>query len=326
MNPPAVFGPDPLLLDGRWGWRYWVHHPFAFTGHAETDDRLSGYPVAVFLPERRPALQTPVLIGLQGLAAPYQWNGFLVSTLLDMGIACILFDMPLAGERSLARNSRGSVLSEIMPLLDRGVVVKAGILPLLMAAVARDCATVLQLVRQRHNLYDERLALFGVSMGVLLTGFAFLRDGLGMRLLGTLGHLDLRRFARSYAPFFTPLLVSPPGRLLGRVATLVYGSAVPAALGFLDVLNELRTGGPHCDEASPITYLDRLPPGRRVRLLVGREDPLVDCRDAAACSQRFADGECYVVPGLAHGHSRFGPSFCDHARFFVVTQLEDWRG
>jgi hypothetical protein len=326
MNSPAVYGPDSLQLDGRHGYRYWIHHPYRFTGNADVDDRLSGYPVAVFLPPSRPPAQTPIFIGLQGLAAPYCWNAFLISTLVDMGIACVLFDTPLAGERSLARTNRGSAISELRPLLDWGIAIEAGIVPLVMDAVARDLGTVLSLVRDRHGLHDQRVALYGVSLGALQVSFAFLRDGIGMRLLGTLGHPDLRRFARSYAPFFTPLLVSLPGRVFGRVAALLYGSVVPATLGFLDVLTELRSGGPHCDEANPLNYLDRLGSNRRLRLLVGRDDALVDCRDAVACAQRFPDGECYIVPGLAHGLTRFGPSFVDHARYFVVTQLGDWRG
>src|SRR5205085_88099 len=107
---------------GRQGDRYWIHDSFPFTGHLDLDERLSGYPVAVFVPPR-PAHETPVVIGLQGMAAPFQWNAFLVPTLLDMGIACVLFDTPLAGERSLVRNYRSDIISEIVPLADQRVTV-----------------------------------------------------------------------------------------------------------------------------------------------------------------------------------------------------------
>src|SRR5262245_7445509 len=115
-SEPAVYGPDPIELAGRRGSRYWVHHPFAFTGSPAVDERLSGYPVALFQPHDRPAGETPLLIGLQGMAAPYQWNDFLVPTLLDQGIACALFDTPAAGERSLARTYDGEVLTELQAL------------------------------------------------------------------------------------------------------------------------------------------------------------------------------------------------------------------
>src|SRR5262249_35502075 len=138
MGPALVHEPTPLELDGRWGDRYWVYNPFPFTGHREVDERLSGYPVAVFRPMGRLPERTPVVIGLQGMAAPYQWNSFLGPTLLDMGLACVLFDVPLAGERSLVRNFGGSIVSEVVPLVRRRVRVGAEVVPRLMEGVARD--------------------------------------------------------------------------------------------------------------------------------------------------------------------------------------------
>jgi hypothetical protein len=123
----------------------------------------------------------------------------------------------------------------------------------------------------------------------------------------------------------TPLAASLPGRLLGKLAGLWLGPQVPAGIGFLGVLREVASGGPLCSQASPMTYCDRVGPGRQVRFLVGKEDPLVRPEDAAACARRFADGECYVVPGLGHGVSTSGPSFVEHARYFLGTQLGDWR-
>lgn len=63
----------------------------------------------------------------------------------------------------------------------------------------------------------------------------------------------------------------------------------------------------------------------RVRFLVGKCDRLVNPADAQACATRFPDGACYVVPGLGHGTSNHGLSFTDHVRYFLVTQLGDWR-
>jgi len=325
LSTAAIYGPDSICFDGQHGQRYWVHHPFPFSGNTVVDERLAGYPVAVFQPHGRPAHETPVVLALQGMAAPYQWNAFLVPTLLDMGIACTLFDTPFAGERSLARNHRGDVVSEIIPLREQQVPLRANLVLSLMAVAARDFQTVLHLLLEQHGLKDGRLALFGVSLGTLLAAFAFTRDGLGGRLLGTLGHADLRRFARSYTPRFTPLLASPPGRLLGRLAGLWFGPLVPAALDFLTVLRDLCAGGECCTAADPMTFVDRVGPDRRVRFLVGQDDPLVRPDDAAACARRFADGACYSVPGLGHGQSRDGPTFVEHVRTFVGTQLGDWR-
>jgi len=321
MSPrTAIHDPEPIELEGRPGLRYWIHHPFAFVDNDEANERLSGFPLVVFLPPRRTADLTPVLIGLQGMAAPYQWNTFLIPLLLDKGIACVLFDTPFGGERSLCRNYTGDVVGELATLAERGVRITSLLVANMMEAMARDFRLVLSLLRERHGLIDPRLALFGVSMGTLLASFAFMRDGVGQRLLGTIGHADLPRFAASYAPRFTPLLSSLPVRLLGLLLSRVVGRQVDASLAFVSVLHELIGSLNNTFGVNPMDYAGRVKRGRRVRFLVGREDPLVYASDAQACAARFPDGACYVVPGLGHG----GNGFEDHVRYFVATQLGDW--
>jgi hypothetical protein len=69
-STPSIYGPDRINLEEREGCHYWIHHPFAFTDIAVVDERLSGYPVAVFQPADRSPQQTPVVLGLQRLATP----------------------------------------------------------------------------------------------------------------------------------------------------------------------------------------------------------------------------------------------------------------
>lgn len=161
-----IYGSDPINFDGVSGHRYWIHDPFTFTGVADIDDRLSGFPVAVFLPPNRPARQTPLVIGIQGMCAPYGWNAFIVPTLTQMGIAVALFDTPLAGDRGLARTFSGLVQNEIAPLLARGISLDTKLLLSIFSCTARDIRLVRDFCRDRYNLTDTRLALFGVSMGV----------------------------------------------------------------------------------------------------------------------------------------------------------------
>jgi pimeloyl-ACP methyl ester carboxylesterase len=191
-------------------------------------------------------------------------------------------------------------------------------------AVARDLGMVLRLVRERHGVGGGGVALFGVSLGALLSSFAFMRDGIGERLLCALGHADLRRFASSFTPALGPLLVSPSAQLLAWLAGRWLGPQAQAGLAFLHALSELAEGGP-TGALDPMFYAGRVWAGRSVRFLVGADDPVVRPDDARACARRFADGECYVVPGLAHGTSNTGPSFVEHVRTFVGTQLGDWR-
>ena len=70
MSDATVYGPDPLDFDGLRGHRYWVRNPYPLTGDAEADERLGGFPVAVFAPPARPRRETPVVVALQGMAAP----------------------------------------------------------------------------------------------------------------------------------------------------------------------------------------------------------------------------------------------------------------
>ncbi len=316
---PEVYGPEPITLEGRQGWRYWVRHHRVFTGNREVDERLSGYPVALFQPHGRRPEETPILVGLQGMAQPYHFNSFLVPTLMDMGIACVLFDTPLAGERSLVRTGAGDIVSEIVPLVARRVHIRSVLVHRMLDAVATDIQTVLALAAERHGLSDGRRALFGVSLGALLTSFAFLRDGVGERLLGAIGHSDLPRFARSYTPSTARWLATLPARVLAELGGWFYGQGLAAGLQFLAVLNELAHAGTTLAAANPMTYAVKAGE-RRVRYLVGDVDPAVRVVDAKWCAERFPDGACYVVPGLAHG----GDGFSGHARYYVQTQLSDW--
>lgn len=325
ISNPTISGPEPITLEGREGIRYWINDHYPFTGNAQVDASLSTFPVALFQPPGRPPEETPIVIGLQGMCVPYTWNAFIIPTLMDMGIATVLMETPFAGERSLIRNQQADLVSEIIPLLDFDLSIKSGLLKTMMRGVARDLRTVLGLLESRHGLRDDRRAFFGVSLGTLLSSFAFIRDGLGLRLLGTIGHSDLRRFALSYQPYFSPLLLSLPGRLIGRLGSLLFGRAVSANLEFLNLLDELGTGTGQCISANPMTFAERVGPDRRVRFLVGDADPVVRVYDAIECANKFSDGDCYVVPGLAHGTSVEGPTFIEHVRYYLGTQLGDWR-
>jgi hypothetical protein len=320
LSGPIIYDPEPLEWEGRCGVRYWVHHPLDFSGNAAVDERLSGYPVAVFLPPGRPAHETPVVIALQGMAASYSWSSFVLPTLLDRGIACAMFEVPAAGERSLVRAFDGDVLSELQGFAEHGVPISTRLVVGLFKAVARDYGTVLQLLEERHGLTDPRRGLCGVSLGALLSAYVFLKDGVGERLLGAIGHADLPRFARSYAPWFRPVAPFLPVGLLGRVMSLFVGPRLHVALAFLKVLHELTKDRGPLRSINPMTYADGIGQGRRVRFLVGADDPLVRVEDARACAARFPDGECYVVPGLGHG----GEALAGHVQYFLATQLGDW--
>jgi hypothetical protein len=320
-----IYGLDPITFDGVSGYRYWFHEPFNFTGVADIDEQLSGFPIAVFLPPDRPTHQTPLVIGIQGMCAPYGWNAFIVPTLTQMGIAVALFDTPLAGERGLARTFSGLVQNEIAPLVDRRILLDTQLLLRIFSCVARDIRLVRDFCRDRYHLTDSRLALFGVSMGVLQSAFAFTTDGIGERLLGVIGHADLQTFAKSWGNLMLADLAASP---LGLLAEALLGKFLPELKSVVPVLRmvkHLKDPDEYGRACNPMTYIDRVKPPRRVRFLVGDRDPLVKIANAKACATRFPDGACYVVPDMGHGTSNFGPLFIDHVRYFLMTQLGDWQ-
>lgn len=321
----TIYTPDSITFHGIAGHRYWIDEPFTFTGVTDIDERLSGFPVAIFIPQNRPPHQTPLVIGLQGMCAPYGLNAFIVPTLTQMGIAVALFDTPLAGERSLVRTFSAIVQNEIQPLCDRNIPFDTKLILQTFHCTARDINLARDLCRNRYNLTDSRLALFGVSMGVLQNAFAFTAYGIGERLLGAIGHGDLQRFAKSWgSPILPELAVSPIGNLAEALLDK-FPPNLKAIIPVLRLAKSLKDPDKYSRACNPMTYIDKVKLPRRVRFLIGENDPLVKIKDAKACAKLFPDGECYVVPGMGHGTHHFGPLFVDHVRYFLATQLGDWQ-
>lgn len=321
-----ISGADAITFNSVSGDRYWFYEPFPYTGVDEVDERLSGFPVAVFLPKHRPRQETPLVVGLQGMCAPYGWNAFIVPTLIEMGIAVALFDPPLAGERSLVRTSTTLVQNEIKPLIDRGIPFDTALFLSIFRTTARDIAKIREFCGDRYGLTDSRLALFGVSMGVLLSAYAFTANSLGDRLLGTIGHANLPSFAKSWGRSFLPeLAASPLGGLAETLLQRLQPDLTPV-VKLLRLTKNLKYQDEYAWDCNPMNYLEQVQPHRRVRFLIGANDSIVNIKDARACAQKFPDGACYVVPGMGHGTRQWGASFVDHVRYFLVTQLGDWRG
>lgn len=321
-----IYGPDAINFEGVQGDRYWFYEPYAYTGVSDVDERLSGFPVAIFLPQHRSRQHTPLVIGLQGMCAPYGWNAFIVPTLTQMGIAVALFDTPLAGERSLVRTFTSVVQNEVKPLLDRGIAFDTAMLLAIFRSTANDIAQVREFCRDRYGLTDPRLSLFGVSMGVLLSAYAFTANGLGERLLGTIGHADLKSFAQSWGYSFLPEIAASP---VGGLAELILEKLQPdlkPVVKVLQLVKNLKDQDEFAWECNPMNYIASVKLPRRVRFLIGANDPMVNVKDAQICAQKFPDGACYVVPGMGHGTRQWGVTFVDHVRYFLATQLADWRG
>jgi hypothetical protein len=128
-----------------------------------------------------------------------------------------------------------------------------------------------EIVLQRHQLTSDKIALFGVSLGVILSGSIFVHEGFGQRLLGTIGHFDIPRFARScifvsfYFIYFVSLLSFMEidvGALLPTLASSMVGASIewllqrikPEFAGYIPLLRFL----PFSHLRSPSSFLTHL--------------------------------------------------------------------
>lgn len=87
--------------------------------------------------------------------------------------------------------------------------------------VGRDISLVRDFCRDRYGLTNNRLALFGVSLGVLQAAYAFTANNWGERLLGTIGYANLQTFTRSWGGLFLPDLAVPSRFSQPLVLTLI---------------------------------------------------------------------------------------------------------
>ncbi|OCQ94202.1 hypothetical protein BCD64_05385 [Nostoc sp. MBR 210] len=316
---------DTINFDGVNGHRYWFYEPYVYTGVADIDERLSGFPVAVFLPQHQPTQDTPLVIGLQGMCAPYGWNAFIVPTLTQMGMAVALFDTPFAGERSLVRTFTAVVQNEIKPLIDRDIAFDTALLLSTFRSTAQDITRIRDFCCDRYNLSQTKLALFGVSMGVLLSAYTFTAHSLGDRLLGTIGHADLPSFAKSWGYGFLPDLAASPLGNLAEIFLKKFQPDLQPIVSLLQLAKHLKYQDKYTWECNPMNYVQQVELPRRVRFLIGANDPIVNIKDTRACAQKFPDGAYYVVPGMGHGTRQQGLTFVDHVRYFLATQLGDWQ-
>ncbi len=138
---------------------------------------------------------------------------------------------------------------------------------------------------------------------------------------------DINSFSQTFGGRVLPWLASSPVGLLGE---LILKKAAPDWAGFVPLMRILRqlqsSSDEHVRQLNPISYIDRHDnTHRRVRYLIGEQDPLVSTDSAKRLAALFPDGEVYVVPGLGHGQIHFGPGFDEHVRYYLATQLADWK-
>lgn len=131
------------------------------------------------------------------MGVPLTANYPLVPLLLSMNIAVCLFDTPLGGERSYLRTNDGrlGLVKELVHMSARDLQLDVPTLFKVFDATSHNFRLIRErILIARHGLRSDRIALFGISLGVLIGSFIFLRDGFGQRLLGCIGKDHVMRF------------------------------------------------------------------------------------------------------------------------------------
>lgn len=306
-----------INLGGIEGDLCWIEDKFKFCDSNTINSRLSSYPLAIFPPRNQTSNKVPLVIGLQGLSARYELNEFIVPTLVNKGYAVALFETPLAGERSLARTYQNHPFPEVEALIENGGELSYPFLKNIFDCVSENIKYVKQVCAQDYGFGLEKLCLFGVSMGGVQAAYTFSRFGIGDTLLCAIANLDIQSFSKTWLDSVlneTAPMLKPFSKLIMTSSPLI--NIVDKIRGdFCTTLNDLQSDK-NCS-INPITYASTVDPSRKVRLLLGEKDPVIDAREAKKYLKFFRNSECYIVPGLAHGSG----NFVNDVRYFLETQL-----
>lgn len=215
-----------------------------------------------------------------------------------------MFDFPFTGERTLVELSTHVPQPELFEttcsMLGKGSDLGDNFVRTLVQRMYEDIFFMRSIGIQYYGFTSDKIAFIGTSTGVLLSGLLFTRYKIGERLYGITGHLDLPKFCQTYMNLLFPGLGTTH---INHVEDwlLMEHKEWPhdGALSLLILLRQLMEPASEiCREIDPLTYIpvDGCS-GKRVRLLVGKDDNTCDLNESLKCSKRFVDGDCYSVPG-----------------------------
>ncbi|KAI9004493.1 hypothetical protein DFJ74DRAFT_774417 [Hyaloraphidium curvatum] len=185
----------------------------------------------------------------------------------------------------------------------------------------------------KYGLTSDRIALFGVSMGAILSSSVFVDTGFGKKLLAVIGHPDVRTFAQDFSRATISLPVA--GRTIPVPAVLLSPWIVAAvvasftkseemgdgAAAFVELLKDLSRipGGSALDIVSRAKNVS---PPRSAYFLIGGEDKLAQRQHVHDAANRFRPGIAYVTEDPKMGHG--GMEMWESVMVFLRTRLNDW--
>lgn len=317
--------------------RYRLTNFRSYTAITVVDEALSSFEVIIAPPQGREPGEAPVVIGLEGIGAPYQRLGYIVPVITAGGAGCILFETPFSGTRSLLHSAARNIPGELAALSEAGVSLKPSFMARLFEGVGDDFRKVRALAARNHGMVkaesDDQVALFGISFGCLLSSWAFMAEGQGQRLLGAIGHSDLPTFAgglvreveRYFGGFrFGSVMRGPIISAVKSAAVARFGPHAAGAVDALVFLQALARGGSEVRRMNPLAFAGKVVQPRRVRYLAGGRDELVRLEDIERSASSVPGATHRLEPCLAHGYTLCGQSFPDLVIDYLRTELADW--
>ncbi|WP_412069896.1 alpha/beta hydrolase family protein [Rubrivirga sp. IMCC43871] len=333
--PLHVLAARPIRVGGLAAVRYRLRREHAYSGDPDLDAALSTFG-AVVLPPADGRSGAAAVTLLNGITRGLDRSLPAATALARAGIAAVLIDTPLGGER---RPTSGPPQADLADLARRGVALDAALARRLFDGVAADLGAVLAWAQAEHGVGAERRALFGVSFGAALSSLAFARDGVGDRLFGAIGHPDLPALSRGLVDTFTrfsglPSALVTTALRLGPVAEAAArragGEAAVGAVRFARLLAALGAGGRAVDGLDPVGFAPAVSADRPVHLLAGALDPVAPPAVMERAASAFAVSSVEVLPSMGHGWypgapPPGAPSFGAASGAWLVRHLADWR-
>ncbi len=239
-----------------------VKHKREWTGIKELDKKLVNYEFFAATPNSEK--EVPLVISLQGIGAPIQYSFYQIKPILEMGFAWVGIDTPFGGSRNI---NDGKVV--ILPKIEQKLK-ESGYnnywLKDCFDIVNEDLTNLVEhILPTKFKIDKDRVALIGVSFGTMLATWAFVNQDFGSRVLGMIGHGNIKFMGRMNPLHSAHKIESPrkyhlmlggsDGLINPRMAEELV-NRMPA--GSMEIAPNVGHGGKNFDEASIKTISEQL--------------------------------------------------------------------
>lgn len=239
-----------------------VKHNRKWTGITELDKKLVNFNFYAATPDSDK--EVPLVISLQGIGAPIQYSFYQIKPILEMGFAWVGLDAPFVGSRNVNDNK-----VVILPQIEEKLRVSGcrnNWLKDCFNIVNEDLKNLVEHILPTKFKFDkEKIALIGVSFGTMLATFAFVNQDFGSRVLGMIGHGNIKFLGRMN-PLHSAHKIESPRKyhlMLGGSDGLINPKMAEELVnkmptGSIEIVPNVGHGGKNFDEASVKSISEQL--------------------------------------------------------------------